>query len=224
MLAQYFTPTVLIALAGGVQMFGYLLINQVYLRLTMICSTTFYILYYFNAAETPLWSAIGISAMTIVTILIGLAALYARNASWSIPEDHRDIYPLFDELQPGDFRKIMRLAKRVTLDEARVVTHEGQAPDNLYFVISGTFSVQKGKARFDVPGPTFIGEVAYLLGTSSAATTTLLAGTEVLIWSRAALHRQDRSAPRRKLALEAIISRDLATKVSLAVSPDAQHG
>ena len=223
MLAQYFTPTILIALAGGIQMFGYLLINQVHLRLTMICSTTFYILYYFSVAETPLWFAIGISTMTIVTILIGLAALYARNASWSIPEDHRDIYPLFDELQPGDFRKMMRLAQRVTLDEDRIVTTEGQAPDHLYFVISGTFAVQKGKIRFDVPGPTFIGEVAYLLGTDSAATTTLPKGTEVLIWSRVALQKQDRSAPRRKLALEAIISRDLATKVSHAVSPDAEH-
>ncbi len=223
MISQYLSPSVMVMLAGGVQIFGYLLINQTYLRLTMLCSTSLYILYYFHAADTPLWGAIAISAMTLVAILIGLAALYARNASWSIPEEHKDIYPLFDELIPGDFRKVMRIGTRETLKESRVVTQEGQSPEDLIFVTKGTFFVQKGKARFDVPGPTFVGEVAYLRGTPSAATTTLPAGTEVVVWSRATLARSTRTAPRLKLAFDAMISRDLAVKVSLAVSPDAEH-
>lgn len=216
------SPSFLVASAGGVQIIGYLLINQTYLRLTMLCSTSLYIVYYFNAAETPLWWAIAISSMTLVAILIGLAALYARNASWSLPEEHKDIYPLFDELQPGDFSTVMRLAKRITIDKERIVTREGEEIDALYYVTAGHFLVRKGNAEFDVPGPTFIGEVAYLTGKPSAATTTLPAGTEVLEWPRDALRRQSRKNPRLKLALEALISRDLAVKVSLAVSPDAR--
>ncbi|WP_108814622.1 Crp/Fnr family transcriptional regulator [Loktanella sp. Alg231-35] len=216
------SPSFLVACAGGVQIIGYLLINQTYLRLTMLCSTSLYIVYYFYAAETPLWGAIAISTLTLVAILIGLAALYARNASWSLPEEHKDIYPLFNELQPGDFSKVMRMAKRMKIDQERVVTREGEEIDALYYVTSGHFTVRKGAAQFEVPGPTFIGEVAYLMGQPSAATTTLPAGTEVLEWPRDALARQSRKNPRLKLALEALISRDLAVKVSLAVSPDAK--
>ncbi len=223
MLSQILSPSVLILLAGGVQICGYLLINQTYLRLTMLCSTSLYILYYFHAAETPLWGAIIISSMTLVTILIGLATLYARNSSWSVPDAHKDIYPLFDELMPGDFGKVMRLSKRETLTEDRIVTQEGDDPETLIFVTKGTFLVQKGKVRFDVPGPTFIGEVAYLRNAPSAATTTLRAGNEIVVWSRSTLARNTRTAPRLKLAFDALISRDLAKKVSLAVSPDAEH-
>ena len=223
MLAQLLSPSVLIVLAGGVQICGYLLINQTQLRLTMLCSTTLYILYYFNVAETPLWGAIAISSLTLVAILIGLAALYARNASWSVPEEHKDIYPLFDELIPGDFRKVMKLAKRETISETQIVTQEGVAPETLLFVSKGTFAVQKGNVRFDVPGPTFIGEVAYLRNSTSAATTTLPPGTEVVGWDRATLARHTKMSPRLKLAFDALISRDLATKVSLAVSPDAER-
>lgn len=223
MFASALTPSVLIMLAGGVQIFGYLLINQTYLRLAMLCSTSLYILYYFYAAETPLWGAIAVSSMTLVAILIGLAALYARNANWSIPEEHKDIYPLFDELIPGDFRKVMRIANRETVQQERVVTREGEVPDTLIFVTRGSFLVQKSEARFDVPGPTFIGEVAYLRDAPSAATTTLAAGTEIVVWSRDALNRHTRTSPRLKLALDALISRDLANKVSLAVSPDAEQ-
>jgi hypothetical protein len=222
MLPSFLTPSVMIMLAGGVQMLGYLFINQTYLRLTMLCSTSLYILYYFHASDTPLWGAITVSGMTLITILIGLAALYARNASFSVPEEHKDIYPLFDELLPGDFRKVMKSATREIVASERVVTQENHAPDNLIFVVKGTFLVQKGNARFNVPGPTFIGEVAYLGDTPSAATTTIPEGVEIVVWSRATLRRSIRASPRLKLALDALISRDLAKKVSLAVSPDAE--
>ncbi len=222
MLSQFLSPSVLIMLAGSVQIFGYLLINQTYLRLTMLCSSSLYILYYFHAAETPLWGAITVSCLTLVSILIGLAALYARNSGWSVPDEHKDIYPMFDELLPGDFRKVMRIATRETIEIERVVTQEGQDPGSLIFVTKGTFFVEKGTARFDVTGPTFIGEVAYLRNTPSVATTTLPAGVEIVVWSREALRRNTRAAPRLKLALDALISRDLANKVSLAVSPDAK--
>ncbi|MEO1639227.1 MAG: cyclic nucleotide-binding domain-containing protein [Pseudomonadota bacterium] len=221
MLPQFLSPSVLIILAGCVQIFGYLLINQTYLRLTMLCSTSLYILYYMTVAETPLWDAVTLSSLTMVAILLGLAALYARNARWSVPEAHRDIYPLFDDLEPGDFRKVMRLATRRTTQTEEVVTVQGEHPTHLYFVTNGTFHVQKGTVRFDVPGPTFVGEVAYLRNTPSAATTVFPAGVEVVMWSREALRKSTRTNPRIKLALDALISRDLANKVGLAVSPDA---
>ena len=158
----------------------------------------------------------------IVANLIGLANLFARNASWAIPKDNADIYPAFAPLQPGDFRALVKRARRYTITEQTTATVQGEQPSNVYFVIDGTFEVHKGTAEFAVYGPTFVGEVAYLLGTPSAATTILPVGVEVLEWSLADLVTRSARQPRFKLALDAVISRDLARKVSLAVSPEAR--
>lgn len=223
MFAQLTLPDIFIAMAGTLQVLGYLLINQTYLRLTLLCGTAFYIAYYFTVGDTPLWGAITISSLTICAILIGLTGLYARNARWAIPREHADLYAHFQSLPPGDFRKFVSAAQRYVITEDTEATRQGHVPTQLLYVISGQFSVRKGNNTFDVPGPTFVGEVAYLMDAPSAATTTLPAGTEVLAWSREKLGRASRQSPRFRTALEAVISRDLARKVSLAVSPDAER-
>ncbi|WP_373635301.1 cyclic nucleotide-binding domain-containing protein [Yoonia sp. SS1-5] len=222
MLTDLTTSSLLITMAGSLQICGYLLINQVYLRLTLLAGTCFYIAYYYTVADAPLWGAILISSLTVLTILIGLVGLYAKHARWAIPKAHADLYPLFDDLPPGDFRNLVTSAKRQILRADIVATTQGQRPDHLYFIIGGTFAVQKGTAAFDVPGPTFAGEVAFLTDGPSAATTRLPAGLEVLVWRRYDLARRCKRSPRFKLAVEAVISRDLARKVALAVAPDTR--
>jgi len=125
-------------------------------------------------------------------------------------------------LQPGDFRALVQRAKRFVVEQDMTVTQQGEQPEKVYFVIDGTFNVQKGAAEFEVYGPTFVGEVAYLLSSPSAATTVLPAGTQVLEWTLSDLITRSARQPRFKLALDAVISRDLARKVSLAVSPEAR--
>jgi len=208
--------------ALGLYIIGYLFINQVYLRLSMLGGSAAYIAYYWIAADQPLWGAIITSTLMIVANLFGLANLFARNANWAIPNDHADIFPLFAPLQPGDFRSLVKRATRYTVAEEMTVTQQGKQPPKVYFVIDGTFKVHKGAADFAVYGPTFVGEVAYLLGTPSAATTILPKGCEVLEWSLDDLVARSMRQPRFKLALDAVISRDLARKVSLAVSPEAR--
>lgn len=222
MILELMSPTGWVTLAGGLYIVGYLFINQVYLRLAMLGGSLAYIAYYWTAADQPLWGAIITSALMIFTNLLGLAGLYARNANWSVPKGHTDIFPLFAPLQPGDFRTLVQRAKRFKAETDMIVTTQGQQPEKVYFVIDGTFHVKKGAAEFDVYGPTFVGEVAYLLSSPSAATTILPQGTEVLEWTLTDLITRSARQPRFKLALDAVISRDLARKVSLAVSPEAR--
>ena len=206
--------------AGLFQICGYLLINQVLLRFAMLIGSALYVTYYFIAAESPLWGAIIVSSLTICSILIGLAGLYAQNAKWAIPKSHADLYRMFDQLEPGDFRRIMKPARRHILNAPLTATQQGERPAALYFVVSGVFHVNKGRAAFDVPGPTFVGEVAMMLQRPSVATTTLPAGIEVLEWKTDDLMQLSAKYPRFKLAMEAVISRDLARKVALAVAPE----
>lgn len=219
-----FSPEVLIFIAGGSFVLGYLIINQVMLRLMMLFGSAVYIAYYAIAADEPLWGAMLSSVLMIVANLIGLLGLYARQASWSIPAEHRDIARHFSQLAPGDLRLILKAATREVLRAPRVITREGVRPTAVTFVLSGHMEVTKQGQHFFLPPGLFAGEVAYLLRQPSAATTTVPLGAELLSWPLEELETRSRKSPRFKLAIEAAMSRDLATKVAGAVALDEWQG
>ncbi len=212
-------PEVLVYVAGGSFVLAYLIINQVILRLIVTFGTATYIMYYATVGETPLWGAIYASLAMGAANLIGLAALLARRSRLIIPAEHRDLYPRFAHLPPGDFRALMRYGRRYVTPNEEVLGVEGAPVDHLAYIISGRAQVTKRDVFFELPPGVFVGEVAYMLGRNSAATTVLPEGAELVRWDTGVLTRVGRRNPRFKLALEAAISRDMAAKVALAVAP-----
>lgn len=209
----------IVLLAGLAFTLAYLIINQVVLRLIILFGTALYIWYYWVVADAPLWTAIYTSLAMGLANLIGLASLFWRQSKLAVPRQHLDIYAQFSSLPPGDFRDLIRHATRYTLDTDTDVTHEGAPMDSLYYIISGQIRIEKRGETFSMPAGVFVGEVAYLSRQPSAASTRLGAGTEVLEWDVATLRRRAARKSRFKLALEAMISRDLAVKVAFAVAP-----
>ncbi|MEX0308752.1 MAG: cyclic nucleotide-binding domain-containing protein [Tateyamaria sp.] len=223
MLNDLVPPEWIILAAGVVFTLGYLIINQVVLRLMILSGTVLYIWYYAVAADAPLWEAIYTSIVMGVANVIGLASLYWRNSPLAVPAQHRDIYPQFKDLPPGDFRELVTRARRVTLEQDTEITTEGAPVRSLYYVISGAIDIEKRGERFAMPPGLFVGEVAFLSLQPSAATTRLSAGAAMLEWDVAMLRHRAARKSRFKLALEAMISRDLALKVSFAVAPRQGH-
>ncbi|GGX54798.1 hypothetical protein GCM10007385_23930 [Tateyamaria omphalii] len=212
-------PEWIVLAAGAVFTLGYLIINQVILRLMILTGTLLYIWYYAVASDVPLWEAIYTSVVMGVANIIGLCSLFWRSSPLAVPYAHRDIYAQFQDLPPGDFRELVMRAKRYTLDQDTEVTSEGSPLASLYYVISGVIEIEKRGEAFAMPPRLFVGEVAYLSQQPSAATTWLRAGAEVLQWDVADLRARAARKSRFKLALEAMISRDLALKVAFAVAP-----
>ena len=223
MIFDVLTPPVLIFMAGGLYTIAYLIIHQMRMRMVIMAGSLAYIGYYWSVADAPLWGAIYTTLMMMAANLIGMASLYLRNASFSIPRGFDDIYPHFNPLLPGDFRALMRLCDRKVLDKDTVLTREGAPQDAVYFIIHGIPTVTKLGTSFPLAERVFVGEVAYLTGKGSAATTSVPAGSEVLAWNLAKLRRAAVRRPQLKLALDAVISQDLARKVALAVAPAAQQ-
>lgn len=219
MLEFLMDPKALVYAAGVFYILGLLIINQVTLRLLVLTGTGFYTVYYATVAEQPLWEAMFISVLIGTANLYGLAVLLAGRSRLAIPRAHADIYDHFYKMKPGDFRILMRRAKRHVVPQERPITTEGMPLDRLYYIISGqTYVIKKGD-RFNVPEGVFVGEVAYLTGGTAAATTTLAAGSEVLEWTTADLAALSHRSVRFKLALEAVLSLDLAQKVAHSVAP-----
>ena len=214
---------VAVYLAGGCYVLGYLIINQVGLRLMVLLGTAFYILYYAIVSDEPLWEAIYLSLLIGGANLLGLLGLYLHRSKIMIPAGYRDLYANFGDLPPGDFRALMARAERRRLSGVEEVTTEGQAVTRLIYVVSGGIEVEKMGDRFQLPAGIFIGEVAFLTGRVASATSWVAAGAEIVEWSVADLRRRSARKPRFKLALEAMISKDLAAKVTYAVAPHSKE-
>lgn len=218
-MSYLFSAEVAVVLAGGCYVLGYLIINQIGLRLMVMLGTALYIWYYSVVADEPLWEAIYLSLMIGAANLLGLLGLYLRQSPIMIPREYRDLYANFGDLPPGDFRELMARAERRRCSATEEVTTEGQAVTRLVYVVSGGIEVKKKGDRFPLPAGIFIGEVAFLTGRVASATSWVAKGAEVIEWKVADLRRYSARKPRFKLALEAMISKDLAAKVTYAVAP-----
>lgn len=214
-----FSPKFLVYIAGAFYVLGLLIINQIILRLLVLTGTGFYLVYYATVAETPLWEAIYISLLIGIANLTGLAGLLARQSLLALPRAHKDIYGHFPGLPPGDFRTLMRHAKRGVADRHLTLTREDAPLTRLYYVIEGETTVTKKGDRFRVPAGVFVGEVAYLTGQRASATTLLVEGSEYLEWNVLDLRNASLRSTRFKMALESVLSIDLANKVARSVAP-----
>lgn len=207
-----------IVLAAGITLAaGYLIINQVILRLLVALGTFFYIWYYLVALDDPR-AAVATSVVMGIANFLGLAQIWIRRSKWAIPKEHADIYEKFHTLPPGDFRDLLKVATRRVLSEDLQATTEGENVHQLYFVLQGKIMASKFGQSFELPCDIFVGEVAYLTEQNASATTTIFKSAEVLEWDVSRLRKKSKK-DRFRLALEAIISSDLAQKVTVAVAP-----
>lgn len=210
---------ILVLAAAGMFVLGYLILNQILLRIMLLVGTALYIGYYAVVDTMPLWPAIWASIATGSANLIGLMSLLYRRSSWAIPKRYRDIYVHFKMLPPGDFRHLMKAATRVIRPSGHHLTTAGSPVETLYFVISGSVEVDKNGGRFSVEKEAFVGEVGYLTGNAASASTRLAVDSELLEWNVAKLKKRVAGDPRFGLAMDTMISLDLARKVARAGGP-----
>ena len=143
----------------------------------------------------------------------------AMASGWMLPARFRDLRDRFSNVPPGDLRSVLKHAERWATDRPMTLTTEGARVDTLYFVIKGRLEAEKLGETFRIPPGVFVGEVAYLMNSKGSATVRLEAGAEIIAWPLDKLKAQARRNPRAELALNSIISTDLAAKVALAVAP-----
>ncbi|NDW53452.1 cyclic nucleotide-binding domain-containing protein [Aliiroseovarius sp. PrR006] len=210
---------ILVFAAAATFVLGYLIINQAALRIMLLIGTGLYIWYYAVVNDTPLWPAIWASGATGLANLIGLSNLFIRRSKWIIPRRDVDIYPSFSALPPGDFRKLMLLARREKHAKDSVLTTVGAAVPDLYYVISGLVDVQKKDGSFTMHRGNFVGEVAFLTNEKASATVVMAEEGELLSWDANQLRARAERDARFRLALDAMISLDLARKVAQAGAP-----
>lgn len=195
-------------------LFGFLARDELWLRLLMLAASALYLFYYYLVAGTPLWDAIITNGALALVNLVMIFVVITERTTFSMTAETRELYGMFRFLSPGQFRKIVKAARRIAPEVSDVLSNEGKPLERLHFVSHGTVEIEKAGQVTAVNAPAFIGEVAFITREPASATVRTLPGTRGLTWDHATLDAMFRRAPALQNAVAAVLNKDLAYKVA----------
>lgn len=205
----------LMIITGAVlQTLAMLFRNQVVLRLMYILGGLCYVIFYIYVLPNPLWEAAAATIAIATTTLVGLMLIFAGRSEKLIPKDLFYLYEKMGHVNPGDFRLLLKNANRRTIVEEEVLTEQGKMPDKLYYIESGSAKLVKNGNTFYLNDGSFIGEVSLIMGIPASATVYATPNSQIIEWDKEILLKKTRSSEKLRLALDALIARDMASKVA----------
>lgn len=195
---------------------GLLARRETWLRINLLFGTGFYILYYYNVTDSPLWDAIMASLVIGAANLWSITRLMLDRSTIGMTAERRALYQRFPTLSPGQFRRMMRIAqtRRTTTDV--VICEHGKVPEGLYFLISGDAVLRRDNRETVLLAGQFVGEISFMRGPAAPATATaiLKTGAEYVVWDRATLGAMMHRSASFANALGALFNRDLSDKLA----------
>lgn len=204
----------LIHLGAVLYLICFLFRDQIALRSFAIAGDFAYTAYYFTAAAQPLWEAIAwiVPNMAINFFMIFLILRDKRMTS--LNDDEMSLFQNLRELNPGQFRRLMKLGNWESTDTAKTLTEEGKPLNRLYYVLRGDVEVDKAGRKIKVEPTAFIGELAYLRKKPATATVSVGPGAVVVSWVHADLEKATAKDEGLSNALGILLSNDMAEKVA----------
>lgn len=206
----------LVHIAALTQVIGYLIRNQLCLRTLLLAGTGFYVAYYWLHPAEPLWDAIYWGMALGLANLISIFLILKEKTRFRMSLEEELLYRAFDRMPPGQFRRLMSVAEFRTATTETVLTTKGTHPDELYYVIYGDIRIDKGARLLQYPAGSFIGELAMVTGEPASATVRLTPGSTYVAWNRKKLGTLARQRPTLQMALDKLVTNDIAAKVQRA--------
>jgi Popeye protein conserved region len=188
--------------------------DQIWLRSFAIAGDIAYVTYYFNISDQPLWGAI---LWNIPNALINIVMIYSivrDGRTGNFTENELKLYGRLGDLPIAEFRKIVRLGQWKVAHADTLLTSEGEALENLHYIMDGGLEIDKGGRKIQVNSGLFIGEIAFLKKRPASATVRVKQGSTFITWSHAALRLAQEKNASVKLVISAMLNDDMAEKVA----------
>ena len=208
---------IMVHIAAMFYVAGFLVRDQLYLRLLILFGTICYMNYYFFLQDKPLWEAFIWSAIMGSANLYIIILIILERTTFSMSDEEKLLFKAFDGLSPGEFRKLLKVTNWHESDGETLITVEDEVPDALYYVLYGGCRINKRGTAFSVERPGFIGEIAYTLNRSATANVLVPKGGKYVSWPRDKLKGLELRYPSIRVALHGTLNTDLADKVANSV-------
>ena len=195
---------------------GFLVRDELALRLLVLVGMTCDILFY-ALQPVPIWqSVVTNGALVSINAALILIIVFERT-TFSMSARERALFEHFPTLRPGQFRRLLRHADWRHADKDTQITQEGASLDELYFLHSDQFEIEKRGHRFTAPGPSFAGELVFLGGGQSSASVWVPAGSDYVAFDSSGLRRTMNRSSALANGMVALFGADLARKVANSV-------
>lgn len=211
-------PEWLVHIATGMLLLGYFIRDELRLRLMIIAATATFNFYYWLVPDPPLWDSVIGGILMIAVNLFVLAQVMLDRTTFRLSDEEKRLFRAFGTLSPGQFRRLLKVA-RWRVGDGEALTRQGEPAGKLSYIFDGAIEVEKGSNRFRLPEGNFVGEVAFVLGGGATATTRAPKGTRYVEWDARDLRRLGEKYPALGNGLSALLTRDLAGKLTESYRP-----
>ncbi len=203
---------------------GFLVRDELMLRVLVFSSTFFDIAFYYLQSPSIWGSVVTNSVMVGINLVMILIIISERSTMFMSSKD-RVVFEQFKTLSPGQFRRVNRWARWHVAEKDTLLLQEGQRADRLYFINADRFCVRKQGQRYQAQGPAFAGEIMLLQGGVASAAVYVPEGTVYAEWNTDQLRDAMRKSRPLENALIARFGHDLADKVrnSVPIAPVADE-
>lgn len=158
-----------------------------------------------------LWNGVFIAVNTY-----NITALLRENRAVSFTEDERELYEtLFRSFRPGEFLKILRVARWMKAAPNQVLLQEGQPVTGVGLIMEGDAEVTvEEKHRARLSDLDLFGEMGYLSGEPATGTVTARTALRYVWWDKSDLELFFKRHPALRPGCHSVITDDLRKKLS----------
>ena len=195
---------------------AYLVRGILWLRILSIVACTVMAFFNYYAPAQPLWVAIYWNIFFSVVNTIQVWLLFRERSAVTFTDEEKELYEtVFRDMSPMEFMKILRVGQWETLDAGATIIGRDSEVSEIRLVYHGKVLVEiDDETKAEVKDGAFLGEMAFVSGSKATGEVSTLTKTRVLTWPFKELHRLFHRNPEIKSSFQAIISSDLATKLT----------
>ena len=156
-----------------------------------------------------------------------IGVLLNENRSVSFTDEERELYEtLFRSFRPGEFLKVIRIAKWRNATPGELLLREGGPVDGVGLIMEGSAEVTLlGEHRARLGDLDLFGEMGYLSGEPATGTVKAQTPMRYVWWNKEELTRFFEKHPALKAGCHSVITDDLRKKLLRGgKSPDSGKG
>lgn len=209
-----FSITLLLNMGALLYFIGFMVRDELILRLLILSGTCLYLAYYFLFPSGPLWNSIVTSSILGLANIWVLGKIIFERTTLALTEDEKSLFTCLEKLNPGQFRRIMKHSNWVHVNEAVKVCSQGQKADKLFYLLRGEAKLDKSGKLFTVGPHNFLGEVSFILNGNYSASAMIENGSCFVEWDTLKLKELMKKNPNLSNAISAMFNEDIAHKLS----------
>jgi CRP-like cAMP-binding protein len=166
-------------------LFAYAVRGILPLRLLAIAANVCALVYYLVQPQVSkihvMWGSVYISINVLHVALL----LYERRPV-RLNEEELALYRMvFRSLTPGEFQKLLKLARWHTGQSGEVMARKGEFLNGIAIIVSGSADVlDEGRKKAQLGAGNFVGEMSFVKGDAATADVVITGPTRYVSWAR----------------------------------------